>query len=261
MRVLLIEDDKVMAQSIELMLRAEAFKVDVTDLGQEGIDFGHMYNYDLIVLDLELPDISGFEVLQSLRQAKIKTPVLVLSGNALIDAKVKALGLGADDYMTKPFYKAELIARIQAVARRSADHSQPQIRIGRLTVNLDTKTAAIDGTNVHLTTKEYQMLELLAVRKDATLTKEMFLNHLYGGLDEPVIKIIEVFICKLRKKLQMASGGAHFIQTIWGRGYSLGDPQENEGALTSPSELWASDRVIEPSRQATDPDVGRSPVL
>src|SRR5882762_2756034 len=162
MRVLLIEDDKVMAQSIELMLRAEALTVDIAELGKEGMDLGHLHAYDLIVLDLELPDISGFEVLQSLRLEKVGTPVLVLSGNALVEAKVKALGLGADDYMTKPFYKDELIARIQAVAT-----------IGRLTVNFDAKTASIDGTRLHLSGKEYQMLELLALRKGATLTKEM----------------------------------------------------------------------------------------
>ena len=207
MRVLLIEDDRVMAQSIELMLRAEALNVDVTELGKEGIDLGHLHNYDLIVLDLELPDISGFEVLESLRREKVGTPVLVLSGNALVEAKVKALGLGADDYMTKPFYKDELIARIQAVARRSADRPQSVVTIGRLTVNLDAKTASIDGTRLHLSGKEYQMLELLALRKGATLTKEMFLNHLYGGMDEPEVKIIDVFICKIRKKLETSLPG------------------------------------------------------
>jgi two-component system cell cycle response regulator CtrA len=226
MRVLLIEDDSAMARSIELMLRSEEFNVYTTDLGEEGIDLGKLYDYDIIVLDLQLPDMSGFEVLKSLRLAKVQTPVLILSGNAIVEAKVKALGFGADDYMTKPFHKDELVARIQAVVRRSKGHSQSVITTGKLTVNLDAKTVEVDGTRVHLTGKEYQMLELLSLRKGTTLTKEMFLNHLYGGMDEPELKIIDVFICKLRKKLAVACNGEHYIETVWGRGYVLRDPEE-----------------------------------
>jgi two-component system, cell cycle response regulator CtrA len=228
MRVLLIEDDSAMARSIELMLRSEGFNVYTTDLGEEGIDLGKLYDYDIIVLDLQLPDMSGFEVLKSLRLAKVQTPVLILSGNAIVEAKVKALGFGADDYMTKPFHKDELVARIQAVVRRSKGHSQSVITTGKLTVNLDAKTVEVDGSRVHLTGKEYQMLELLSLRKGTTLTKEMFLNHLYGGMDEPELKIIDVFICKLRKKLANASEGRNFIETVWGRGYVLREPHEHE---------------------------------
>ena len=226
MRVLLIEDDSAMARSIELMLRSEGFNVYTTDLGEEGIDLGKLYDYDIIVLDLQLPDMSGFEVLKSLRLAKVQTPVLILSGNAIVEAKVKALGFGADDYMTKPFHKDELVARIQAVVRRSKGHSQSVITTGKLTVNLDAKTVEVDNQRVHLTGKEYQMLELLSLRKGTTLTKEMFLNHLYGGMDEPELKIIDVFICKLRKKLSLACGGDNYIETVWGRGYVLRDPEE-----------------------------------
>jgi two-component system cell cycle response regulator CtrA len=224
MRVLLIEDDSAMARSIELMLRSEGFNVYTTDLGEEGIDLGKLYDYDIIVLDLQLPDMSGFEVLKALRVAKVQTPVLILSGNAIVEAKVKALGVGADDYMTKPFHKDELVARIQAVVRRSKGHSQSVISTGKLLVNLDAKTVEVDGSRVHLTGKEYQMLELLSLRKGTTLTKEMFLNHLYGGMDEPELKIIDVFICKLRKKLATATDGDNYIETVWGRGYVLRDP-------------------------------------
>ena len=230
MRVLLIEDDSAMARSIELMLRSEGFNVYTTDLGEEGIDLGKLYDYDIIVLDLQLPDMSGFEVLKSLRVAKVQTPVLILSGNAIVEAKVKALGFGADDYMTKPFHKDELVARIQAVVRRSKGHSQSVITTGKLTVNLDAKTVEVDGSRVHLTGKEYQMLELLSLRKGTTLTKEMFLNHLYGGMDEPELKIIDVFICKLRKKLATATNGDNYIETVWGRGYVLRDPAEEVAA-------------------------------
>jgi len=214
MRVLLIEDDGATAQSIELMLKSESFNVYTTDLGEEGVDLGKLYDYDIILLDLNLPDMSGFEVLRSLRVSKIKTPILILSGLSGTEDKVRGLGFGADDYMTKPFHKDELIARIHAIVRRSKGHAQSVINTG--------------GQRVHLTGKEYQMLELLSLRKGTTLTKEMFLNHLYGGMDEPELKIIDVFICKLRKKLANASSGKNYIETVWGRGYVLREPAEAE---------------------------------
>ena len=228
MRVLLIEDDSAMAQSIDLMLKSEGFNVYSTDLGEEGVDLGKLYDYDIILLDLNLPDMSGFEVLKHLRVAKVQTPILILSGTSTIENKVKGLGVGADDYLTKPFHKDELVARIHAIVRRSKGHSQSVILTGKLTVNLDTKTVEVQGSRVHLTGKEYQMLELLSLRKGTTLTKEMFLNHLYGGMDEPELKIIDVFICKLRKKLANASAGRNFIETVWGRGYVLREPHEEE---------------------------------
>src|SRR3978361_1225028 len=218
MRGLLIEDDSAPAQSIELMLKSESFNVYTTDLGEEGVDLGKLYDYDIILLDLNLPDMSGFEVLRSLRVSKVKTPILILSGLAGIEDKVKGLGFGADDYMTKPFHKDELVARIHAIVRRSKGHAQSVGQIGDLIVNLDAKTVEINQVRVHLTGKEYQMLELLSLRKGTTLTKEMFLNQLYGGMDEPEIKIIDVFVCKLRKKLANASGGKNYIETIWGAG-------------------------------------------
>jgi two-component system cell cycle response regulator CtrA len=221
MRVLLIEDDDATAQSIELMLRSETFNIYTTALGEEGIDLGKIYDYDIILLDLNLPDMSGFDVLRKLRVSRVKTPILILSGLAGIEDKIKGLGFGADDYMTKPFHKDELVARINAIVRRSKGHAHSVISTDGLCVDLERKTVEIDGVRVYLTAKEYQMLELLALRKGTTLTKEMILNHLYGGMDEPEIKIIDVFICKLRKKLANAPGGKNFIETIWGRGYAL----------------------------------------
>ena len=226
MRVLMIEDDSATAQSVELMLKSEGFNVYTTDLGEEGVDLGKIYDYDLILLDLNLPDMSGMDVLRQLRVGRINTPVMILSGTSEIDTKVKSFGGGADDYMTKPFHKDELVARIHAVVRRSKGHAQSVIRTGDILVNLDAKTVEVNGSRVHLTGKEYQMLELLSLRKGTTLTKEMFLNHLYGGMDEPELKIIDVFICKLRKKLAASTNGNHHIETVWGRGYVLRDPQE-----------------------------------
>jgi two-component system cell cycle response regulator CtrA len=228
MHVLLIEDDSATARSTELMLKSEGFSVYTTDLGEDGVDLGKLYDYDIILLDLNLPDISGFEVLRSLRVSRVKTPVLILSGLTGIEDKVSGLGYGADDYMTKPFHKDELVARIHAIVRRSKGHPQSVINTGDLCVNLDTKTVEVGGARLHLTGKEYQILELLSLRKGTTLTKEMFLNNLYGGLDEPAIKIIDVFICKLRKKLANASDGKDYIETVRGRGYALCEPSADE---------------------------------
>ncbi len=230
MRVLLVEDDSSTAKSIELMLHSEGFIVDTTDLGEDGLEIGKLYDYDIIILDLMLPDIDGYEVLRRLRSARVNTPILILSGLSELDHKIKGLGFGADDYLTKPFDKRELIARIQAIVRRSKGHSDSVIKTGRLTVNLDTRTVTVDEKPLHLTGKEYGILELLSLRKGTTLTKEMFLNHLYGGMDEPELKIIDVFVCKLRKKLANSTDGANYIETVWGRGYVLRDPQGGEVA-------------------------------
>jgi two-component system cell cycle response regulator CtrA len=226
MRVLLVEDDAATAASIELMLKKESFIIDTTDLGEDGLEIGKLYDYDIIILDLMLPDIDGYEVLRRLRAARVRTPILILSGLGELDHKLKGLGFGADDFLTKPFDRRELIARIQAIVRRSKGHSESTIRTGKLVVNLDSRIVTVEDHPLHLTAKEYGILELLSLRKGTTLTKEMFLNHLYGGMDEPELKIIDVFICKLRKKLSTATGGEHYIETVWGRGYVLRDPAE-----------------------------------
>ncbi|MCL7463922.1 response regulator transcription factor CtrA [Phaeovulum sp. NW3] len=228
MRILLVEDDPTTSRSIELMLTHANLNVYCTDLGEEGIDLAKLYDYDLILLDLNLPDMNGHEVLRQLRLAKVDTPILILSGADDTDNKIKGFGFGADDYMTKPFHREELVARIHAIIRRSKGHAQSVIRTGKVSVNLDAKTVEVDGRPVHLTGKEYQMLELLSLRKGTTLTKEMFLNHLYGGMDEPELKIIDVFICKLRKKLAEVTGGENYIETVWGRGYVLRDPNPDQ---------------------------------
>jgi len=230
MRVLLIEDEPVTAQGIAMTLKADGLQVYTTDLGEEGVDLAKIYDFDVILLDLQLPDMSGLDVLRHLRGAKIQTPVIMLSGTSAVDAKLRTFTGGADDYITKPFHNDELIARIHAVVRRSKGHSHSLIKTGDITVDLDAKTVEVKGQRVHVTGKEYDILELLSLRKGVTLTKEVFLNHLYNGLDEPESKIIDVFVCKLRKKLAVATNGREHIETVWGRGYVLREPVEIQQA-------------------------------
>lgn len=230
MRVLLVEDDATTSKSIEMMLTSAGMVLDTTDLGEDGLEIGKLYDYDIIILDLMLPDMDGYDVLKGLRAAKVETPVLILSGLTETENKVKGFSTGADDYLTKPFNKEELIARIHAIVRRSQGHAESVIRTGKMAVNLDGRTVEVDEKSVHLTGKEYGILELLSLRKGTTLTKEMFLNHLYNGMDEPELKIIDVFVCKLRKKLATASGDEVYIHTVWGRGYVLRDPEESKAA-------------------------------
>jgi two-component system, cell cycle response regulator CtrA len=239
MRILLVEDDPTTSRSIELMLTHSNFTVYCTDLGEDAVELSKLYDYDLILLDLNLPDLGGLDVLRQIRMARVETPVLVLTGETDTETKLRSFGGGADDYLTKPFHREELVARIHAIIRRSQGHAQSVIRTGAITVNLDAKTVEVDGKMVHLTGKEYQMLELLSLRKGTTLTKEMFLNHLYGGMDEPELKIIDVFICKLRKKLSEATDGANYIETVWGRGYVLRDPVAASSGQIIPKALSA----------------------
>jgi two-component system cell cycle response regulator CtrA len=220
-RILIIEDDELTASSIELFLKSEGFRTHTEALGEEALEVAKHYEYDAILMDLNLPDMSGLEVLRKLRLNKVSTPVLVLSGLVDMDTKLKCLGAGADDYLTKPANNAELAARLRAVVRRAKGHAQSVIQIGDLAVNLDIKSAEVDGERVPLSAKEYQMLELLALRRGTTLTKEIFLNHLYGEMDEPEAKIIDVFVCKLRKKLAAYTKGKSYIETVWGQGYLI----------------------------------------
>jgi len=224
MRVLIASVDIFTVASIKLTLAKENVMYDTTDLGEDGLHTAKLYDYDIILLDLPPPDIDGCGMLQRLRAARVDTPILILSGPRELSQRVKLLRFGADDFLTKPFDGAELSARIQAIVRRSNGHSQSTIRTGKLVVNLDTRVVSVDDQPVSLTNREYAIVELLSLRKGTTVTRETFLNHLYGGLDEPELKTMDVFVCKLRKKLTRATGGSHYIEAVWGRGYVLRDP-------------------------------------
>lgn len=220
MRVLLVEDDPATARSTALMLNATGAVVDQSDTAEEALDLARHYDYDIVLLDLILPDMEGYEVVRRMRLARIETPVLIVSGLSRPQAKVKGLAMGADDFITKPFDNAELMARMQAIVRRNKGFGQPVVCIGSLQLNLNSREVVVDGRAVHLTGREYAIFELLILRRGTVLTKEAFLNHLYGGMDEPEVKIIDVFICKLRKKL-MQAGVDDLIRTVWGRGYMI----------------------------------------
>lgn len=223
MRVLLIEDDARTAKDIEQILKSQSFQVYTTDLGEEGLDLAKLYDYNIIVLDLGLPDISGFEVLRSLRTAKVKTPVIILSGLSSIEDKVKGLNLGADDYMTKPFHKDELVARINAIVRRSRGHTDSVIQLGCLSINISTRTVRVNGTEAQLTRKEYELIAALFLHRGQKLSREMLLDHIYGGIDEPDYRTIDVFVGRIRRKL-----GTDCIVAVRGYGYMLKELEEVE---------------------------------
>lgn len=221
MRVLLIEDDAVMAKTLCSLLEERGIHVDEADRGEDGLELSDLYEYQAVVLDLGLPDMAGGDVLLNLRKGGNKVPVLVLSGKTEIEARLACLQTGADDFLVKPFNSNELVARLQALVRRANGHGDNILRFGALTLDLSAREVSVDGERVQLTAKEYQMLELMCLRQGGVVSKESFLDHLYGGIDEPEMKIIDVFICKLRKKLSGGGDTPPFIETVWGRGYRV----------------------------------------
>ena len=224
MCVLLIEDVSTASNETELILRTACFQIDKTNSGEEGLDQARVKDFDIIILSLELPDMKGEEILSRLRRTGNDTPVVILSDISDTECKLKSFGLGADDFMVKPFHREELIARIRAVIRRSKGRVSSLIRTGLLEVNLNTKSAKVAGKYLNLTEKEYQLIELMSLHKGKTLNKEIFLNHLYDKPDRSEFKNVNTLICKLRKKLMIATNGVEYIETIWGRGYVLRDP-------------------------------------
>ncbi len=222
MRVLIVEDGGLSNRDLAQLLRSNGVIVDQIERGEDALALAKHYDYDVLLVDLILPDMESYDLVRRMRSARIDTPIIVQGPQTRPQARVKAFGVGADDFITKPYDHAELFARMQAIIRRSKGYSQPTLRCGPLVLNLDSREVLVSGTSVHLTGKEYSILELLVLRKGMVLTKEVFLNHLYGGIDEPEMKIIDVFICKLRRKLADA-GAPNVIGTVWGRGYMVRD--------------------------------------
>jgi two-component system cell cycle response regulator CtrA len=223
MNVLIVEDDPIISKSLSMALSDEGHFSDICGTAEDGLIAATDNSYDAIILDINLPDSDGIRLSKTLRCDKIDTPVLIVSGRTFTTDKVVALRSGADGYLTKPFDRQELVANLTAIVRRHNGHSDSVISTGPIAINLSTRTVSVAGEKVDLTGKEVQILELLALRKGATISKTQLINHLYNGRDEPELKIIDVFVCKLRKKLADHVNGKNFIHTIWGQGYALRD--------------------------------------
>lgn len=223
MRVLVVDDEIEIAQRISTVCASDGLNCHKAESGSEALEMAQIYDYEAIILDILLPDICGFDIISRLRAINNTTPILILSGLTSTEDKVKSLTIGADDYITKPFSKSELLARIYALIRRAAGHSSSIIKIGPLELNMKQHKVSIYGNELFLTSKEYSILELLLIKRGSVLAKETFLNHIYGGFDEPDLKIIDVFICKLRKKISELAGNINLIETVWGRGYIVRD--------------------------------------
>ena len=233
MRILLVEDDRTIARGISFVLQQARMVVDTAETGAEALELAKLYDYDAIIMDVMLPDAEGFDIVRRIRAGKNVAPILMLSGQTKAEHKIKGLNAGADDYLAKPFDQNELVARLQAIVRRSKGFAHSRLEVGGITMDLAAREVSVEGQPVALTSKEYAILELLVLRRGAVLSKENFLDHLYGGIDEPDAKIIDVFICKLRKKLASA-GADSLIGTVWGRGYIVRDQQMQRTTAGSP---------------------------
>lgn len=223
MNILIVEDDELIAKSISMALDDEGHHYHIANTAEDGMNAVREDIFDAVILDINLPDGDGFQFTKTMRRNQINASVLVVSGRATVTDRVVALHSGADGYLTKPFDRQELIASLTAIVRRANGHSDSRIVTGPIIVDLNKHEVMIGKKRLKLTAKEYHILELLSLRKGSTLTKAHFINHLYGGIDEPESKIIDVFICKLRRKLSALTEGENYIHTVWGQGYVLRD--------------------------------------
>jgi len=219
MRVLLVEDDSKNQETYQA-IRDAGFAVECTDMGYEALEMVRCDEYDLILLDLMIPDIDGYELIQHLQACGLSIPIIVLSASCQPQAKVRAFALGVDDFITRPFNNAELTARMQAVLRRGKACNAPVLSIGGLQLNPQAKQASVDGAPVALSSQEYAVLELLVQRQGKAVSKDAFLSRLFSGIDELEMELIDSFIGKLRKKLE-PSGIDRLITPIHGRGFML----------------------------------------
>lgn len=206
--------------AVETALTDAGMAVVTVPDGYEGADLARNYDYDLITLAGELPDMPGETALRQIRAAGVTVPVIVIGTETTVQARVLALTIGADDYILSPWSPDELVARVQAIARRSRGLSSNVVTVGPMSLDIGQRTLTINGERVHLTGKEFDLLQLLMVRRDVLVTKEAILDRLYGGRDEPEPKIVDVFVCKLRAKLR-PSGADRHLRTVWGQGYSV----------------------------------------
>lgn len=219
MFILVVEDDFHTRRSLDIILRTEGHTVEIAETGEEGLSFAREYQFDAMILDLMLPDISGYQVLSRLRTAKSKLPVIVVSGMDGVGDRVKAFERGADDYLVKPFHRDELIARLRAVTRRFQGRATDVLTVGALGLDIDRRVVRVGGVPVHLSKMEFQILEIICAAEGRVVERQTIFDRL-GSHGEWKSKIVEVLIHKIRHKLAAASGGVNFIETVWGQGYA-----------------------------------------
>ena len=250
MHILIVEDDPVVADVLGMTLEeAGHFQSTAHNIETALAELKHN-TIDAVLLDINLPDGDGTRLARLIRKNHMPVPILVVSGNASTDDKIAALGAGADAYLTKPFDRFELLANLDAIIRRTHGHNSATVSAGNLEVDLNRHLALVEGESLPLTGKEFRIVEFLALRKGSVLSKTAFLSHLYGGMDEPEPKIIDVFICKLRRKLEIAGARGVSIDTVWGQGYIL---RETEAVGRTQASLPNSIDDIEIDEPVTKP--------
>jgi two-component system response regulator PhoP len=222
-RVLLIEDDARLVEALRKQLRDAGYAVDVSGDGVEGLYLGEEFPVDLAIIDLGLPELPGLEVIRKLRSRGRDFPILVLTARADWQDKVKGLEAGADDYLTKPFHVEELMARINALMRRAGGHARPEVKFGPFTVDLSGQRVHRDDAEIELTTYEFKVLQYLLLHPGEVVTKMDLSDHIYEEDADRDSNVIEVFIGRLRRKLD-PDGALNPIETLRGRGYRLALP-------------------------------------
>ena len=244
MHILIVEDDPVVADVLGMTLEEAGYFQSTAHTIEAALAELKHNDIDAVLLDINLPDGDGTRLARLIRKNHLPVPILVVSGNAGIDDKITALGAGADGYLTKPFDRFELMANLEAIIRRTHGHSSASVMIGNMEVDLNRHLALINGNQVPLTAKEFRIIEFLALRKGSVLSKAAFLSHLYGGMDEPEPKIIDVFMCKLRRKMELAGAVGVSIDTVWGQGYILRETNPIDGSPVAidPNTLTFSDQ-------------------
>lgn len=219
MRVLVIEDDPTVGKYVTSGLTEHRMQVDLVEDGETGLDHASTSFYEVIVLDLRLPGMSGVEVLRTLRDRGVTTPVLVLTANDVVESKVQALRTGADDYVTKPFAFEELLARVEALGRRPRQIANPVLEAGDIKIDTGSREVSVRGELVELTPKEYSVLEYLARNANRVMSRTLITEYVWGYHFDPGTNIVDVVINRLRKKIE--AGDSKLIHTIRGVGYVL----------------------------------------
>ena len=224
MRILLVEDEAPLRETLAARVKREGFAVDTAPDGEEGLRLGQSTPFDVAVIDLGLPKLSGMELVRALRSDGQKYPILVLTARSSWQDKVEALKSGADDYLVKPFHVEELLARLQALMRRSTGWAKPALECGPVSLDLSSQTVTVNGAGVDLTSYEYKVLEYLMLHAGELVSKGDLTEHIYQQDFDRDSNVLEVFIGRLRKKLD-ADGSIKPIETVRGRGYRFAIPR------------------------------------